>query len=348
MTPLTLRQVLAERPNDYRPAVAAFESRTGVGWHDPAGPAVPAASGSVSVVVPACNNAYSLPAVLDALAAQRLPHDSNAEVIVVDDASSDATGHIAGAHPAVTRAVRLNRRTGAAGARNAGTELATGDTVLYLDADMVLPDHVLADVLARAGQDMVLVGFRHNVPYELDQDLRPVLPAGEPHLEADHRVRWRAPAGQRLAYTGITLTDAIDGRPLEDTADFTDLGFGRRYHDWDLPRMVVTALVACPRPAVVEVGGFDNEFGRVGWASEDTYLGACLIGAGCQVAPLRQARGFHLDPPDPAAAWAAKKATWPDTIARYWSLLDQPPPNGAGGLFQTRAQEALRSAQELR
>lgn len=344
---VTLRHTLRHCPNDYGSAVADFERRTGLPWHSRTPPELPAGAGSLSVVVPAHNNAYSLPAVLDALGSQQRHPHARVDVIVVDDASTDATGHIAAAHPAVTRVVRLARRTGAAAARNAGTRLAAGQTVLYLDADMVLPYHVVADVLARAATGLVLIGFRHNVPYRLDQQLRPVLPAGEPDLDADHRVRWRAPADQRLAYTGITLPTAIDCRPLADTADLLDLGHGRRYHDWDLPRMVVTALVACPRTAVVDVGGFDNEFGRVGWASEDTYLGACLIAAGCRIAPLRQARGFHLDPPDPVGTWAAKKTTWPDTIARYWALLEQPAPGGAE-LFQVRADEVLHDATDLR
>lgn len=66
---------------------------------------------------------------------------SPVEVIVADDASDDATPDIAADHPAVTAAVRLPRRGGAGMARNAGLHRATGDTVVFMDADMVPADH---------------------------------------------------------------------------------------------------------------------------------------------------------------------------------------------------------------
>ncbi|WP_255375890.1 hypothetical protein [Saccharomonospora sp. CUA-673] len=58
-----------------------------------------------------------------------------------------------------------------------------------------------------------------------------------------------------MLYTGVTLTERLDGRPLDHTHDFVDLGYGQRYVDWDLPRMVVTCLVAVPRAAVLTSEG---------------------------------------------------------------------------------------------
>ncbi|MFF1714002.1 glycosyltransferase [Streptomyces sp. NPDC058268] len=71
--------------------------------------------------------------------------------------------------PRATRSsllARLLRPCGAAAARNAGTALASADTVVFLDGDMVIAPHVLADVAARGGPDTVLVAFRHNAPYK--------------------------------------------------------------------------------------------------------------------------------------------------------------------------------------
>ncbi|WP_026189937.1 glycosyltransferase family 2 protein, partial [Salinispora mooreana] len=76
------------------------------------------------------------------------------------------------------------------------------------------------------------------------------------------------------------------GRPLDDTDEFRELGYGHRYHDWDLPRIVVTALVTVPYEAVMQVGGFEPSF-AAGWGCDDTYLGARLIAAGYKVAPVR-------------------------------------------------------------
>jgi glycosyltransferase involved in cell wall biosynthesis len=341
---VTLRETLYQRTNAYDAVVRAFEHRTGHGWHDPTPPHL--GQGQVSVVIPACNMSYSLPAVLDALAAQQTA--ATAEVIVVDDGSDDRTAELARDHPLRPVVIRMPRRCGAATARNVGVALAGGHTIVFADADMVLPAHALADVAARAGDQAVLVGFRHNIACQADDRGRVLVPAEPADLAADHRVRWRAPAGQRLVYSGITLDKPVDGRPLDMTGGLRDLGFGRTYYDWDLPRMVVTALLAVPRQAIREIGGFHPRFGEIGWGSEDTYLGAALIGLGLLVVPLRQLVGYHLSPPDEAGSWKAKLATWPDTVAFYRHLLEQPPPHGKAADFDRQAGAVLRDCEVIR
>ncbi|MCX4758662.1 glycosyltransferase family 2 protein [Kitasatospora purpeofusca] len=341
MTGPTLADVLKTRPNIHRHLTEAFTERTSIGWHQPT--RAHAATGRpLSVVLPARNTAYALPVVLDALAAQQTA--GPVEVIVVDDASTDATFEIARRHPAVTTAVRLPTRRGSATARNIGARLAQAPTLLFVDADMVLPPHVLADVAARASTKTVLTGFRHNTVLR-SSPCGWVLPDGPPSLAADHRVTWTPPANTVLPYSGITLSERLDGRPLDATDDFQTLGCGRFYHDWNLPRMVVTALLAVPREPLVDVGGFEEEFGRLGWGMEDTHLGAALIASGCLVVPLRQAVGYHLDPPDAAAQWQAKLATWPATLAHYRRLLDRPAPSGRGHEFATATDKHLTEAE---
>ncbi|WP_405007095.1 hypothetical protein OHV13_26135 [Kitasatospora purpeofusca] len=207
--------------------------------------------------------------------------------------------------------------------------------------------HVFADVAARTAGDTVLTGFRHNVPYQASSLGRPLLPDGPPLLTADHRVTWKPPVGQVLPYSGITLTDELDGRPLDATDDFQNLGHGRSYYDWDLPRMAVTALLAVPREQLVDVGGFAEEFGALGWGMEDTHLGAALIAAGCLVIPLRQTVGYHLDPPDAATQWQSKLAGWPRTLAHYRRLLALPAPGGRGHAFATTTDKHLTDAEVI-
>lgn len=336
-----LRTTLRRRGNDHDLVTKGFEALTGVPWHAPV-PARCATGVGLSVVIPAHNVGHCLRHVLDALAAQTAR--GRFEVIVVDDASTDETTTIARTHAVVTRLVRIKERSGAATARNIGTALAASETVLYLDADMLLPEHVIADFSARAAGNLALVGFRHNLPFE---DRRRVLFAGaRPNLEEDHRVRWRPPVGRRLMYSGLVLDEPLDGWPLDHTGDLRGLGYGRSYYDWDLPRMVVTALLAVPRRAVLDVGGFDPEFGRIGWGMEDTHLGAKLIASGLFVVPLRQAVGFHLDPPDAATQWETKLAAWPRTLDRYRRLLELPAPAGRTSEFTTHT-NALRSQCEV-
>ena len=90
-------------------------------------------SRQVSVIVPAFNAASTLEACLKSLANQTYPHDQY-EVIVVDDGSTDMTASLA--EFAAARVIH-QQNLGPAVARNRGVEAATGDTILFTDADCV-------------------------------------------------------------------------------------------------------------------------------------------------------------------------------------------------------------------
>jgi glycosyltransferase involved in cell wall biosynthesis len=89
--------------------------------------------------VPAHNGTKVLPQSLAALAASDLPR-ACWELIVVDDASSDATAELAASYADLV--VRLaGAPHGPAYARNRGAEVARGDVVAFIDADVVVhPD----------------------------------------------------------------------------------------------------------------------------------------------------------------------------------------------------------------
>ena len=90
---------------------------------------------TASVVVPAREEAGRLERTLDSLARQSF--DGRLEVIVV--ASGAATLAAARDHPAVGRALDDERRDGPGAARNRGAAVATGDVLLFTDADSVVP-----------------------------------------------------------------------------------------------------------------------------------------------------------------------------------------------------------------
>jgi GT2 family glycosyltransferase len=340
---MTLHDDIRLRDNAYDPLVHAYETRTGHSWHDPA-PPYTWSRDELSVVIPAHNVSHAITGVLDAL--DHCATATRPEVIVVDDASTDRTAALARRHPLRPTVLRLPERHGAGAARNVGTLAAAGSHVLYLDGDMVIPPHVPHEHVAKGSDEVVTVGFRHNLAYgdaavaALGSPTPPV-----PDLNQDHRVLWRARAG-RHPYTGLVLDTPIERRPLDDTRDLRDLGHGRRYYDWDLPRMVVTAMMAVSRDAVLDVGGFHPAFGTT-WGAEDTHLGALLIAAGLKVVPLRSAVGFHLDPPDAAAQWRRKAATWERNITLYWRLLDEPTLTGQARSFTHRWAPLLAAARTL-
>jgi glycosyltransferase involved in cell wall biosynthesis len=90
----------------------------------------------VSVIVPTYNRRQLLVRALDALDAQTYPH-RRMEVVVVDDQSTDDTSGVVAARQAdyVLRLVRPASKGYAAGARNSGLAVATGEIVAFTDDD---------------------------------------------------------------------------------------------------------------------------------------------------------------------------------------------------------------------
>ena len=106
----------------------------------------------VSVVIPASDCGGMIGAALTSVGAQA---PAPAEVIVVDDGSSDATAALAESKGA--RVVRHAQPQGVAAARNSGLEAASNEWVALLDCDDEwLPGHLAT--LWRARADHVIVG----------------------------------------------------------------------------------------------------------------------------------------------------------------------------------------------
>ncbi len=109
-------------------------------------PQAPREDPLVSVIIP-CHNAEAwLGETLDSVAIQR---DCTCEVIVVDDGSTDESARIAESIGGRNIRVIRQEQQGVGAARNAGTQIARGAFLQYLDADDVLaPGAVRARVNA--------------------------------------------------------------------------------------------------------------------------------------------------------------------------------------------------------
>src|SRR6266516_1179164 len=100
----------------------------------------------ISVVIPAYNEELELSATIAAIRAAASGAAQPCEVIVVDDASADATPEIA-SH-AGAKVIRIDRRQIAA-ARNAGARAARGEYLFFVDADTrINRTHVIEAVAA--------------------------------------------------------------------------------------------------------------------------------------------------------------------------------------------------------
>jgi len=114
----------------------------------------------VSVVVPARNEAASLPLLLADLATAR---PDGCEVVVVDDHSTDGTARLAAGFDFVTvvPAPPLPHGwTGKPWACATGAEVATGDVLVFLDADVRLDDGALDRLVARQAQQGGMVSVQ--------------------------------------------------------------------------------------------------------------------------------------------------------------------------------------------
>lgn len=93
----------------------------------------------LSVVIPTYNRKPILEKCLRAMERQTF---SDYEIVVVDDGSTDGTVEWLQSHAAEFPHVRLfcQNHGGAAGARNYGVEQAKGDTIVFIDSDLVVTD----------------------------------------------------------------------------------------------------------------------------------------------------------------------------------------------------------------
>lgn len=106
----------------------------------------------LSLVIPMLNEEEVLPELERRLTAVLAGLDLDSEVICVDDGSTDNTAQMVrelGARDPRFRLVRFSRNFGHQAAITAGIDLAGGDAVVIMDADLQDPPEVLPEMLQR-------------------------------------------------------------------------------------------------------------------------------------------------------------------------------------------------------
>lgn len=206
----------------------------------------------ISVVIPTLNRADVLAQTIERIESQTIPSDSY-EVIVVDNASTDATRNVLEAkrqkHPNLN--FIFQSKPGVAGARNAGVRKASGEIVLFIDDDIF------------AETDLV-----------------------ERHVEIHSQCRNSSAIGTVLT----PWDDCVDPflRYLQHKRIYNPYGVGSGPIDFSHYH---TGNVSTPRSMLVEAGGFNEEFYVYGM--EDIELGYRLEKRGCRMINGKQARAVH-------------------------------------------------------
>ena len=114
----------------------------------------------ISVVIPTYNNREALARTLASVLAQDFPPERY-EIIVLDDGSTDGTEEmvrtVIGPAPVV---YRRQENRGRAAARNAGSRLARGSIILYLDSDIIAQADLVGVHHARHAASTAPVGVQ--------------------------------------------------------------------------------------------------------------------------------------------------------------------------------------------
>jgi rSAM/selenodomain-associated transferase 2 len=115
---------------------------------------------TISVIIPTLNEAHNLRATLD-----RLHHPAFTEILAAEGGSQDGTAALAA--PVATV---LTAPTGRARQMNTGAATASGDVLLFLHADTLLPPTAADDIIA-ALADPLVVGGHFNARIAPDHGL---------------------------------------------------------------------------------------------------------------------------------------------------------------------------------
>jgi glycosyltransferase involved in cell wall biosynthesis len=118
---------------------------------------------SVSIIIPSYNEEAAIPLVLDALHAVAKIERLDAELLVVDDGSTDQTAAVAAAHGARVISVPMNVGYGAALKR--GIEAASHCRVVIVDGDASYPVEYMGELLRRLERFDLVIGRRTGTLY---------------------------------------------------------------------------------------------------------------------------------------------------------------------------------------
>ena len=120
----------------------------------------------VSIIIPVYNAEKTLKKTMDSVFNQT---DPEFEIILVDDGSSDSSGTLCDGYSKSDSRVKVKHieNSGVSRARNEGIKVASGNYIMFLDADDVIEPNLLEDnyrIIKENAPDVIIFGFRYVLP----------------------------------------------------------------------------------------------------------------------------------------------------------------------------------------
>ncbi|HLD04476.1 MAG TPA: glycosyltransferase [Candidatus Nanoarchaeia archaeon] len=298
---MTLREQLQAKDNDY----SRFEP-----FRDP----TPI---TTTIITPAYNKPELLRYTLNSLNQNReIQHSPDLfNLVIVDDASQeDISSVIVECQVTIRHQLVLHSANeGPASARNTGIKYATGELIVFLDSDMLIPTEYFQAhwQVHNACDNAIALGFAENI--QEGDDISDALKR-MPIIDKDFRFKKE-----------LSLCPDGDGPQtfylMRDTNQFRHFGNGKNIGFWTLPYMVVTHNMSVRKSRCFEVGGLDTRFR--GWGLEDTFFGAKLIANGAYVIPVLSSGAFRIKHAPRKSDGRTRSQEMLDNMKLYEAFLDE-------------------------
>lgn len=260
---------------------------------------------TVSIIIPVYNNTNKFKKTYISVLKQDIPGPLKklVEIIVIDDGSSShkALSQMIKKekNPFKIKLARLNKNTGRSTARNVGIFLSCGQILLFLDSDTIpnkdwLINHVLRHQYCN---NIVTIGFNENITY-LDKKVSLIIIKKKvsllkPNYKKDFRYNQYTPKKWKKIRKDIPSKRFGKKYNIIIESDYFKKFSNNKYFGiWTLPYMLTGSNFGVSKHAIIEAGGFDEDF--IGWGMEDTFLGYNLITKGNYLIPILPATAYHI------------------------------------------------------
>ncbi len=327
---ISIKQILNGRSNDYTYLEKEFYNLIGsplVSWKKLSKNIV--FKKPVSVVIPTFNSGKSLIKTLTSIKNQNLTTEERklVELIVVDDGSNDNTKEIVSQFKSnFSLKYFYQTNMGRGQARNVGGFLASGDTLIFLDSDVILEKNFIREHAIRQEllKKIVLLSFKENLdpedPRLTEEKFLEKLPM--PDITKDFRFEKQVKKDWLRMHRHVRNFEVRKVNLLKETDNFKNFGNGKVIGVWDLPSMLVSLAVSLKTSEFRKIGGFNLQF--KGWGMEDTFLGACLLAKDNYFIPCFSTGVYHLEHPPRSGSKLKMISEFNRNVIVYLDLINLP------------------------